>query len=76
MGYSVPCRHNAYSVWAVLRESDLQVALSHKGNWSVAKLPRPLCVSTDSQKLNKLALNMVKAASWPRNWLKRPIALW
>ena len=42
MGYNVPCSHGEYSLWAVLREPDLQAALSHEGDSASRNYPTHL----------------------------------
>ena len=39
MGYNVPCSHDEYSLWAVLRAPNLQAALSYEGDSSPRNYP-------------------------------------
>ena len=39
MGYNVPCSHDEYAFWAVLRAPNLQAALSHEGDSASRNYP-------------------------------------
>ena len=45
MGYNVPWSHDGYSLWAVLREPDLQAALNHEGDSASRNCPTHLLLS-------------------------------
>ncbi len=89
MGSNVPCSHDAYSLLAILRDPDMQAALSQEGDSSSRNYParlllllafcRPFCLwhGSDEQtsKATKFALNIVRVTSWAKCRLRRPIAL-